>query len=168
MRCRNFIAGCLGLPLIVAARGAHAEAGPLTKIIFPFAAGGGGDTLCRLLAQELGQLLDRTVIVENRTGGDGLIGIKAVKSAKPDGATILVTTGPTMYLLPMVETVPSFDTAKDFMPVSLLARFEFGIVVGPTAEAKDFKGFLAWLKAPGGFGRVDDPRALSRQRADHQ
>jgi len=52
-----------------------------------------------------------------------------------------------MYLLPMVETVPSFDTARDFVPVSLLARFEFGIVVGPTAEAKDFKGFLAWLKA---------------------
>ena len=41
-------------------------------------------------------------IVENRTGGDGLIGIRAVKGASPDGATILVTTGPTMYLLPMV------------------------------------------------------------------
>jgi tripartite-type tricarboxylate transporter receptor subunit TctC len=147
MRRRDFIAGCLGLPLIVTADDASAETGPLTKVIFPFAAGGGGDTLCRLLAQQIGQMLDRTVIVENRTGGDGLIGIKAVKGAKPDGATILVTTGPTMYLLPMVETVPSFDTAKDFMPVSLLARFEFGIVVGPTAEPKDFKEFLAWLKA---------------------
>jgi len=147
MRRRDFIAGCLGLPLTAIARGAHAETGPLTKIIFPFATGGGGDTLCRLLAQQISQVLDRTMIVEDRTGGDGLIGIKAVKGAKPDGATILVTTGPTMYLLPMVETVPSFDTARDFVPVSLLARFEFGIVVGPTAEAKDFKGFLAWLKA---------------------
>jgi tripartite-type tricarboxylate transporter receptor subunit TctC len=147
MRRRDFIAGCLGLPLITAADEALAETGPLTKIIFPFAAGGGGDTLCRLLAQQIGQVLDRTVIVENRTGGDGLIGIKAVKSAKADGATILVTTGPTMFLLPMVETVPSFDTSKDFAPVSLLARFEFGVVVGPTVEAKDFKEFLAWLKA---------------------
>jgi len=147
MRRRDFIAGCVGLPLLAKAGEAHAESGPLTKRIFPFAAGGGGDTLCRILAQHLTQLLGRTVIVENRTGGDGLIGIRAVMSAKPDGATILVTTGPTMYLLPMVETAPSFDTAKDFVPVSLLARFEFGVVVGPAVEATDFKGFVAWLKA---------------------
>ncbi len=147
MRRRDFIAGCVGLPLLAKAGDAQADSGPLTKIIFPFAAGGGGDTLCRILAQHLTQLLGRTVIVENRTGGDGLIGIRAVMSAKPDGATILVTTGPTMYLLPMVETAPSFDTAKDFVPVSLLARFEFGVVVGPAVEATDFKGFVAWLKA---------------------
>jgi tripartite-type tricarboxylate transporter receptor subunit TctC len=141
------MAGCAGLSLSVIARDALGESGPLTKIIFPFAAGGGGDTLCRLLAQQAGQLLDRTFIVENRTGGDGLIGIKWVKNANPDGATILVTTGPTMYLLPMVEAEPSFDLKKDFVPVSLLARFEFGVVVGPAVDAMDFKGFVAWLKA---------------------
>jgi tripartite-type tricarboxylate transporter receptor subunit TctC len=131
----------------VVAKDALGESGPLTKMIFPFSAGGGGDTLCRLVAQYGGQLLDRTMIVENRTGGDGLIGIKWVKNATPDGATILVTTGPTMYLLPMVESEPSFDLSKDFVPVSLLARFEFGVVVGPAVDAKDFKGFVAWLKA---------------------
>ena len=119
---RSFMAGCAGLSLSLIAKDALGESGPLTKMIFPFAAGGGGDTLCRLLAQQVGQLLDRNVIVENRTGGDGLIGIKTVKNANPDGATILVTTGPTMYLLPMVETEPSFDLNKDFVPVSLLAR----------------------------------------------
>src|ERR1700694_1600532 len=141
------MAGCAGLSLSTLAGDASAGSGPVTRIIFPFAAGGGGDTLCRILAQQVGQLLDRTVIVENRTGGDGLIGIKSVKNASPDGATILVTTGPTMYLLPMVETEPSFDTNKDFVPVSLLARFEFGVVAGPAVDAKDFKQFVAWLKA---------------------
>jgi tripartite-type tricarboxylate transporter receptor subunit TctC len=141
------MAGCAGLSLSVVAKDALGESGPLTKMIFPFSAGGGGDTLCRLVAQYGGQLLDRTMIVENRTGGDGLIGIKWVKNATPDGATILVTTGPTMYLLPMVESEPSFDLSKDFVPVSLLARFEFGVVVGPAVDAKDFKGFVAWLKA---------------------
>src|SRR5713226_7351706 len=131
---RNFIAGSLASSLAGIALDARAQSGPLTKIVFPFAAGGGGDTLCRILAQQVGQHLDRTVIVENRTGGDGLIGIKSVKSASPDGTTILVTTGPTMYLLPMVETVPSFDTNKDFVPISLLARFEFGIVAGPAVD----------------------------------
>jgi tripartite-type tricarboxylate transporter receptor subunit TctC len=144
---RSFMAGCVGLALSANANDVLAQSGPLTRIIFPFSAGAGGDTLCRILAQHLSQLLDRSVIVENRTGGDGLIGIRAVKTASPDGTTILVTTGPTMYLLPMVETEPSFNAGKDFVPVSLLARFEFAVVAGPVADAKDFKQFLAWLKA---------------------
>ncbi|WGD52825.1 Bug family tripartite tricarboxylate transporter substrate binding protein [Bradyrhizobium sp. CB1650] len=143
---RKFMAGCLGLPLLAQTGGVQAQAG-LTKIIFPFAAGAGGDTLCRLVAQEMAPVLQRTIVVENRTGGDGLIGIKAVRGASADGSMVLVTTGPTMYLLPMVETTPSFDTARDFMPVSLLARFEFALVIGPAITAKDFKEFVAWLKA---------------------
>jgi tripartite-type tricarboxylate transporter receptor subunit TctC len=143
---RNFIAGCVGMSLTAKAGAALGQSGPLTKIIFPFAAGGGGDALCRVVAQHLGPSLDRSVIVENRTGSDGLIGIKSVKGAAPDGSTILVTTGPTMYLLPMTEVTPSFDTARDFVPVSLLARFEFAVVASP-AIAGDFKQFVAWLKA---------------------
>jgi tripartite-type tricarboxylate transporter receptor subunit TctC len=144
---RDFLAGCVGLSLAARASEAFGQSGPLTKIIFPFAAGGSGDTLCRLLAQHISQPLDRTIIVEDRTGADGLIGIKAVKGANPDGTTILVTTGPTMFLLPMVETKPSFDRDKDFMPVSLLTRFEFCVAIGPAVNAKDFAGLVAWLKA---------------------
>jgi tripartite-type tricarboxylate transporter receptor subunit TctC len=144
---REFMAGCAGLSLAARAGDALGQSGPLTKIIFPFAAGGSGDTLCRLLAQQIGQPLDRTIIVEDRNGGDGLIGIKSVKGANPDGTTILVTTGPTMFLLPMVETKPSFDRDRDFMPVSLLTRFEFCVAIGPAVDAKDFAGLVAWLKA---------------------
>ena len=144
---RNFITGCAALSLTAKAGDALGQSGPLTKIIFPFAAGGSGDALCRIVAQQISQPLDRNFIVEDRNGGDGLIGITTVKNARPDGTTILVTTGPTMYLLPMVETEPSFDTNKDFVPVSLLARFEFCVVAGPAVDATDFGGFVAWLKA---------------------
>jgi tripartite-type tricarboxylate transporter receptor subunit TctC len=149
---RKFMAGSLvtgSLAAAVAARGgpALAQSGPLTRIIFPFAAGGSGDMLCRLIGQYLGPMLDRNVIVENRTGGDGLIGIRSVKGAAPDGTTILVTTGPTMYLLPMVETEPSFNSAKDFVPVSQLARFEFVVAVSPSIGITDFKQLVAWIKA---------------------
>ena len=147
MNRRDFIAGCAGLSLTAKAGDALGQAGPLTRIVFPFSAGGGGDALCRVMTPYLTQSLDRNVIVENKTGGDGLIGIKFVKNANPDGTTVLVTTGPTMYLLPMVEAEPSFETARDFVPVSLLARFEFCVVAGPAVEAKDFKGLVAWLKA---------------------
>jgi tripartite-type tricarboxylate transporter receptor subunit TctC len=143
---RSFMAGCAGMSLSAIAQDAYGESGPLTKLIFPFSPGSGGDTLCRLVAQNAGQLLDRTIIVENRTGGDGLIGINWVKNANPDGTSILVTTGPTMYLLPMVETKPSFDLTKDFVPVSLLTRFEFAVVAGSAVDARDFKQFVAWLK----------------------
>src|SRR5260370_4564993 len=92
---RVFIAGCVGLSLTVKAAEALAQSGPLTRIVFPFAAEGGGDTLCRILAQHLNQLLDRTVIVENRTGGHGLVRIKLLQSARPAGAPIPSTTRPT-------------------------------------------------------------------------
>ena len=147
MKRRDFLTGSAAGALVAVSGQASAQSGPLTKIIFPFAAGGGGDALCRVLAQHMSQTLDRNIIVENRTGGDGLIGIKAAKGANSDGTTILVTTGPTMYLLPMVETQPTFDSAKDFVPVSQLARFEFCVVIGPAVEAKDFAQFVAWLKA---------------------
>src|SRR5436190_1952517 len=144
---REFIAGCVGLSVAARAGDALAQSGPLTRIVFPFAAGGSGDALCRLIAQYLGPALDRNVIVESRTGGDGLIGIRSVKGASPDGTTILVTTGPTMYLLPMVENQPSFDPAKDFVPVSQLARFEFAVAVSPSIDVKDFAQLVAWIKA---------------------
>ncbi|CAN1525007.1 Bordetella uptake gene [Rhabdaerophilaceae bacterium] len=144
---RLFVAGLCGsalaLPSLSPARAQTAA----TRIIYPFAAGGGGDTICRLIAEEIRKPLARQVIVENRTGADGLIAIRAVKNAAPDGTTILVTTGPTMYLLPMVEHSPSFDAMKDFVPVSLLGRFEFGIIVGAAVPAKTFPELVAWLKA---------------------
>src|SRR5262245_45158137 len=61
------------------------------RIVFPFAAGGSGDALARLVADRMHAALNRTVIVENRTGGSGRIGVHAVKSAAPDGATLLLT-----------------------------------------------------------------------------
>src|SRR5258708_33836089 len=106
MNSRDFLAGSPACSLAALTGQALAQSGPLTKIVFPFAAGGGGDALCRLLAQHIGPLLDRNMIVENRTGGDGLIGIKAVKGANPDANTILSTPGPTRYLLPMGRTTP--------------------------------------------------------------
>ncbi len=52
-----------------------------------------------------------------------------------------------MYLLPMVENQPSFDPAKDFVPVSQLARFEFVVAVSPSIGVTDFKQLVAWIKA---------------------
>src|SRR6202012_5514329 len=106
MNRREFVVGGLALSAGTRIAAAAAESGPLTKIIFPFAPGGSGDMLCRLLANYFPAMLDRSVIVENRTGGDGLIGIRAVKGASPDTSTILVTTGPTIHVPPGGEQHP--------------------------------------------------------------
>ena len=89
MNRREFVAGSLAVSAAAQSGPAWAQSGPLTKIIFPFAAGGSGDMLCRQLAEYLPAALDRKFIVENRTGGDGLIGIRAVKGSAPDTTTAL-------------------------------------------------------------------------------
>jgi tripartite-type tricarboxylate transporter receptor subunit TctC len=144
---RQFTGGA-AVSLAVAASGkAQAQTDTTIRIIYPFSAGGGGDGVCRILAEELRASLKRTVLVENRTGANGLIGIKSVMSAPPDGTSILVTTGPTIYLLPLVEPNPSFDSRTSFTPVSVLGRFEFAIVASNSIGVNDFSQLLAWLKA---------------------
>src|SRR2546422_6949394 len=100
---RRFMAGCAGLSLMPTATGAFAQSGPLTKIVYPFAAGAGGGAFFRLLAQHLRPLLDRTGVVEKPTGADGPVRVKSTMKASPDRTTDLVTTRPTMYLLPRIE-----------------------------------------------------------------
>ena len=130
-----------------ASTGIAQTGGPVTRIVFPFAAGGGGDALSRLMAEHLSAELGRSVIVENRTGADGRIGIGSVKAAAPDGNTLLITTGPTMWLMAMVHKAPGYDPFMDFEPVSQLTLFEFCIAVANTTGLKSLPELVAWIKA---------------------
>src|SRR5580692_11767644 len=94
---RSMMPGLLRLALAVLAglffaAPLHAQTGeqPIRNV-FPFAPGGAGDTVARLIANKMNGALNRPVIVENRTGADGRIGIKMVKDAAPDGSTLLLT-----------------------------------------------------------------------------
>ncbi len=127
---------------------AHAQLGGVpVKIVFPFGAGGGGDALTRVIADKLGPAFNRTVIVENKTGADGRIGIQSVKSAAPDGDTLLLTTGPTMWLYPMTHPNPGYDPHADFEPVARLCRIEFCVAVANTTGITSMAGLGAWIKA---------------------
>jgi tripartite-type tricarboxylate transporter receptor subunit TctC len=87
------------------------------------------------------------VIVENRTGADGRIGIQSVKAAVPDGDTLLMTTGPTMWLMPLVHKAPGYDPFNDFEPISHLTSIEFCIAVSNASGLKSLPELVAWAKA---------------------
>jgi tripartite-type tricarboxylate transporter receptor subunit TctC len=135
-----------GTAAVAMAGRAAAQDGSI-RIIYPFAAGGAGDAVCRILAEKIRAATGRNTIVENRTGASGLVAIKSVMNAPPDGTNILVTTGPTMYLLPLVEETPSFDALRNFRPVSVLGKFEFAISTGPATNAQSLQELFNWFKA---------------------
>jgi tripartite-type tricarboxylate transporter receptor subunit TctC len=138
------LAGAAALAIAPAA--AQTRTAPL-KIILPFAGGGSGDALTRLIAEQLGTRLDRSVIVEPRVGAAGRLGVAAVKAAEPDGNTLLATPIAPMVVYPSVYPSLDYDPVGDFAPVSQMASFEFGIAVGPQVPVKDLAGLVAWLKA---------------------
>lgn len=149
MQRRKFLAAGIGgfAAALVSPRGLAQSAGGTTRIIFPFAPGGPGDGLSRLLADAIATATGRPAIVENKSGADGRIGIQAVKNSAPTGDTLLVTTGPTMWLMGMVHPAPGYDPVADFAPVSLLARYDFCVAVANVTGVKSMAEFAVWLKA---------------------
>ena len=117
------------------------------RIIFPFAAGSSGDTLARVIAERLGIGLNRSVIVENKTGAAGRIGVLAVKNAAADGTTLLIAPIAPMSVYQHVYKPLAYDPIKDFKPVAQLATFDFGLAVGPQVQATSVKELVTWLRA---------------------
>jgi tripartite-type tricarboxylate transporter receptor subunit TctC len=151
------------LALVVAAAlpmAAQAQIGaePI-RIVFPFAAGGSGDALARLIAEHLRVALNQPVIVENRTGAQGRIGVQAVKAAAPDGKTLLLTPVGPMAILNHVYKSLGYDPFADFRPISQVATFDFGIAVGAQVPAKSLRELVDWLKANPALGSYGTPAA---------
>ena len=146
-------AGLLSLP-------AAAQLGEQpVRIVFPFAAGGSGDGLARLLAEHMRASLDQPVIVENRTGAQGRLGVQAVKAAEPDGRTILLTPVAPMSVYQHVYKSLQYDAAGDFAPLSQVATFDFALAVGPQVPAKSLAELVAWVKANPNQGTYGTPAA---------
>lgn len=142
---RRAVAGLGSALLFGVAPRAQAQSGQV-RIVFPYSAGGSGDALCRLLADKMTASLGQPVIVEDRTGGGGRIGVSVVKNSAPDGATILITPFAAMTIFPHVYRTLDYDPFTDFVPISQLVTFDFGIAVGPNVPVKTPQELVAWLK----------------------
>ncbi|MDI1272424.1 tripartite tricarboxylate transporter substrate binding protein [Polaromonas sp.] len=127
------------------AAGVHAQAAP-TRILVGAPAGGSTDTLARTLATELGRLLGKTVIVENRPGAGGNIAAEAVARAAPDGNTLLMSFTSHAINASLYPSLP-FDPIRDFTPLTCVATSPSVLVAHPSVPAKDVRELIALAKA---------------------
>jgi tripartite-type tricarboxylate transporter receptor subunit TctC len=144
---RAIIAVCALLLGVSATASLAQTSGRAIKIIYPFAAGNSGDSLARLIADRLGARLGVAVVVENRAGASGRIGIKAVIAAEPDGSTLLVGPMGPMALHPIAYANLDFDPLKDVAPIAHLASFDLALVVGAGVPARSAGELAAWIRA---------------------
>lgn len=134
---------CLALP--GAATGSE-FASKITRIVVPFAAGGGTDIISRTLAQELAKENGGTVIVENRPGAGTILGTEYVAKSDPDGHTLLMATF-AHAVNPSLRPKLPYDTEKDFAPVALVARSFNIVVVKPDSGINSIADLIAAAKA---------------------
>ncbi|MGX9964579.1 Bug family tripartite tricarboxylate transporter substrate binding protein [Roseomonas sp. F4] len=126
------------------------------RVVIPFPPGGGVDSLGRLLAERLTPLLEgQQVVVENRSGGGGLIGADAVAKGPADGTIIGVIGAATLCAAPFIQPTMPFDVTKDFRAISQVSDSAVVLAVGTDVAARhgwtDMAALLAWAKAnPGG------------------
>jgi tripartite-type tricarboxylate transporter receptor subunit TctC len=129
---------------------AHAQDGWPAKqvtVVVPFTAGGTTDMFGRIFAQGMQAKTGIPFVVDNRGGAGGNIGAAAVARAPKDGYTLLVGTVSTHAINPLIYKNLSFDAARDFQPVSLIARLPNILVVNPNLPAKTVPELIAHLKA---------------------
>ena len=161
----------LGLPLASSALAPWAAFAQNTlpveqvKIVCGFPVGGTADTTSRRVGDKLaGSTYSRNAaMVENKTGAGGRIAIEAVKNANPDGSTLLLSAYSMLLIYPHIYRSLSYDTFKDFAPVSIASVLSHGLAVGPMvpASVKNVKDFLAWCKANPDRANYGSPAAGS-------
>jgi len=117
------------------------------RILIGFPPGGTTDLLGRLVADKLKDSLGQIVLVENRPGAIAAIAAEAVKNAPPDGSMLLLNVVGSMIVAPNARKSNTFDTLRDFAPVSLVTTSHLALAVGPGAPVKSLGEFLDWAKA---------------------
>src|SRR5258708_29993448 len=145
MKRRNVLAATAGWTIVgAAAVRAQAWLSQQLKIVVPYIPGGATDTAGRVVAEKMAALLGQQVIVENRGGGNTIIGMELVAKSKPDGQTLLLGTT-TLATNAALGLKQPYDPLKDFQPISTLADIPDVIAYNNDVPAKSWPEFAEWV-----------------------
>jgi tripartite-type tricarboxylate transporter receptor subunit TctC len=160
-------AAALAAPIVASAQQKYPVKS--VRLVLPFAAGSAVDVLARLYAQRMTEGWGQQVVVDNRTGANGIIGMELIARATPDGYTIGMGNIATLAVNPSLYPKLSYDSLRDFVPVSLTATIGNCLMVHPSFPVKSVKELVALAKkhpgelnyASGGIGSAQHiPMAL--------
>ncbi|HVF64954.1 MAG TPA: tripartite tricarboxylate transporter substrate binding protein [Casimicrobiaceae bacterium] len=115
------------------------------RLIVPFPPGAGTDTVARFVATKLGESMNATIVIDNRTGAGGAIGAAEASKADPDGYTLLFVASPFTTVAASTKA-PGYDPIRNFVPVASIASGPLAFVVNPTVPASTMREFIAWAR----------------------
>ncbi len=149
---RSVVAGVVfGIWLTVGAIPAQSQDWPNrpVRIVVPFAAGGSGDTLARVVGQHLSISLKQQFVIENRPGGGGILGTKEFLAAPPDGYTIGMTNLSTLSLVPVINPTAAYHPINDFTHIANIGGAPVVLAANPKTNVKTLKDFIIYANTPG-------------------
>jgi tripartite-type tricarboxylate transporter receptor subunit TctC len=117
------------------------------RLVVGFAAGGSVDLVARMMAERLAPRLGQPVLVENKPGGLVRVAIDAVRSATPDGTTLLLTSSTPLVVTPHAYARMPYDAQRDLVSVARLVNGQQGFALGPMSGARSWPEYVAWIKA---------------------
>jgi len=127
------------------------------RVIVPFAPGGASDLMPRLVGEKLAAIWAQPVIIDNRAGAAGNIGMEAGAKAPPDGYTLLAAPNGNLVVNPHMYSKLSYDVFKDLAPVTRIAAVQNVLVVNPEVAAGSMKEFIALARAKPGTLNFGSP-----------
>lgn len=150
MQRNHFLRAALAALALASASAGFAQTQPWpsrpVRVVIPFPPGGTLDTVGRLLAQKLGDQMGQPFIVENRPGGNGVIGADVVSKAPADGYTLLFNAS-TFTTAPMTMKSVPYEVVRDFTPVALVAKAPLSVAINKNLPITDVKSLIAYAKA---------------------
>jgi tripartite-type tricarboxylate transporter receptor subunit TctC len=150
---REAMSGFGGALAMLLPKPACAQAYPsrTIKMIVPYPAGGTTDLLGRMIADQLQNGLNATVVVDNKPGAATSLGAELVARSEPDGYTLLMATSTTLAINRTLYKKLPYDPVKDFAPIALVAAVPFALIVNPTLPAETLPEFIAYAKSRPGL-----------------
>jgi tripartite-type tricarboxylate transporter receptor subunit TctC len=149
---RHILAAFFACHLAMTAGSAAAQTYPAkpVRLVVPFPAGGATDVLARVISQYAADKLGQPIVIDNKPGAGGTIGSDLVAKAEPDGYTLLIATGSTHSIGPVINRKIPYNVERDFTPIVDVAKTTAVLVVPASLPAKNLAEFIALAKASPG------------------